>query len=158
MFREATVHEMCNEPGFDSVEGMSMLNLRLLKVKIYEMLIHEIMLRIIRGRLMVYPSRRAPCVFGPHIYNICCSASSICRASYEWTEWRLNPPSRQNRSTTDASSAVSTNTSVSVVWSALGGTFDTCEVDVDEHLESCVEFLTWLSTTLYVRKEHALSV
>lgn len=80
------MHEMCNEPGFDSVEGMSLLNLRLLKVKIYEMLIHEIMLRIIPGRLMVYPPRRAPCAFGPYSYNICCSASSICRASYEWTE------------------------------------------------------------------------
>lgn len=40
----------------------------------------------------------------------------------------------------------------------MGGSFDTRKVDVDEHLESCMGFLSGLSTMLYGMDEQRPSV
>lgn len=38
------------------------------------------------------------------------------------------------------------------------GTFNIREVDIDEHLESCLELLTRLSTTFYDLKGHVITL
>ena len=54
--REGSLHEMCNEEGYGSVECRPFLDLRISKVKVYQELIHEILSCMPRRALDDMPS------------------------------------------------------------------------------------------------------
>jgi hypothetical protein len=55
-FREGTVHEMCNEAGYGSLEFRPILDRHIVKVKVYQVLCHEILSVIQRQMLDDMPA------------------------------------------------------------------------------------------------------
>jgi len=55
-FREGTVHEMCNEAGYGSLDFRPILDQHIVKVKVYQVLCHEILSVIHRQMLDDMPA------------------------------------------------------------------------------------------------------
>jgi len=55
-FREGIVHEMCNEAGYGSLDFRPILDRHIVKVKVYQVLCHEILSVIQRQMLDDMPA------------------------------------------------------------------------------------------------------
>lgn len=162
MYRDGSVHDMCNEHGFGSFECRPLLDLRLSKVKIYQELVHDILSTIPRRMLDDMPTT---------IRTIRTRAGQLQDLLQRWMDMTYDMRiSRvggvrieltvETESVVDGRRLCSEHDLFSMrgLERALGGAFDTREIAMDTHLESCLEFLTGLAVAVSGRNERAPSV
>ena len=161
-YREGSVHEMCNERDFGSIECRPLHDDRLKKIKVYQQLIHDILSCIPRRTLDDVPQT---------IFTIRTRAIHMQTLLQRWMEMPHDMRVRRlggvrveltvrTEYVVDGRRLCSEHDlfSVAGVEAALGGTFETRELSFDRLIESSQELLTGFTTMLYGRNERRPSV
>jgi hypothetical protein len=161
-FREGTVHEMCNETGYGSVDFRPVLDPRIARIKIYQELCHEILSVIQKQMLDQMPgTMRTMRTRGRQLQDL-------------MDRWRDMTDDMRSSRLSGMRIEITVQTEmvidgrklcsqqdlfrISGIERVLGGPFDTRALSIDRFMESAQEFITGFALMVYGRHEHAPSI